>query len=544
MLRGLLLAVFCLLLPIKAYAASGDCEAVNNLHLAGVERISAERLAPGPFVAPGSTAPVAGGDLPAFCRVQLSIAPAITIEVWLPERSWNGRYHGKGIGGYGGVIGHTALAQALRAGYATAATDTGHTVTDKLWAARADGSINRQAIDDYGWRAAHETAVQAKAVIAAYYGKAPAYSYFSGCSGGGRQGLMEVQRFPEDYDGVLVGCSANPFSRELPAFLWPHVVMRERLGGPIAAEKIEALTHAVVQACDARDGVVDGIVTDPRGCDFDPARVGCAAAASPICLTPAEVATIRAIWDGPRTKSGDRIWFAIDKTIHSAMLRQEPYPFGVDYLRWVTGNPKADLSQLTEANFGDYVEQAMRTLGPAIDADDPVIAPFVDRGGKLLMWHGDADWADPSAASINYFSRVVAAARPGTDINRSVRLFLLPGVGHCFVDARTLEPALNAPFPSASIVAGEMSGVFPDRLFDALVDWVERGKAPERIIASQDLGKGRARSRPLCAFPKVARWTGRGSTDEAANFDCVKGADAAKDFRTKHDGQRGSRPGG
>ena len=532
--RYLLILAMCLIAPVKAYGAVNTCEALGDLKLPNVERINVELVAAGPFTPRGASRPVAGGNLPSFCRVHIQVQPQINIEVWLPTNGWNERYHGRGVGGLGGVIWHDDLAQALRAGFATATTDTGHSASDKDWAIQPGGGTNMQALEDYGWRSLHQMAITAKAVITAYYGQAPRHSYFSGCSGGGRQGLMMAQRFPEDYDGILAGCAPAAFNRELANFLWPQVVMRERLRKPISEAKLQALSKAVADACDVQDGIADGLVNNPRECRFDMANLACSIdAPSATCLTSAEISTVRAIWDGPRSKDGKRLWFTIDKTIHSAMWEQAPYPTAIEHLRWVTGDPQADWRSITEATFEDHMSRAIQKLGQALDADNPDISRFVRRGGKLLLWHGDADRGDPASGIINYFYRVERGFSSDAEMARAVRLFLLPGVGHCNSDWIERKASI-APFPSRSAELG-MPGVFPDRLFDALVAWVETGEAPDRVMAAQKLENGLLRTRPLCRFPKVAQWTGRGSSDDAANFRCVAQQPDPREFTTKYD---------
>jgi hypothetical protein len=525
-------------------ATSTPCEDLRGLKMASVIRVEADAVAAGTFTPENKQAPLIGGVLPAFCRVRIVIAPQIKVEVWLPAKNWNERFHGRGIGGTGGFIAHQYLADSLREGYATATTDTGHDASDLNWGSNPDGSTNMSALSDYGWRSVHEMTLKAKQTIAAYYGRPSQYNYFSGCSGGGRQGLTEVQRFPADYDGVLAGCTPMAFNRELATFLWPQVVMRERLGRPISVDKLHALSEAVVKACDGNDGIVDGIVNDPRKCDYDPAQLSCDRKASTAtCLTAKEADVVRAIWEGPKSRTtGERIWFTAEKTVYAAPW-DKPYPIGVELVKWVTGNPRADWTTLTENNFEDYVNSAIAKLSHAFDADNPRIDKYIDRGGKLLMWHGEADWGDPSRDTINYYSRILASNTASQGTADAVRLFLLPGIGHCAVDWSNWK-ASAAPYPSAKPVLqtgaafpdAPLPGFpFPDRLFNALVAWVERGTPPERVIASQQLPDGRVRTRPLCAFPKTAKWNGVNDTDTADSFACADGGHDMSDFTTMFD---------
>src|SRR6185436_6838454 len=250
--------------------------------------------------APPAPGPLGGGrlsNLPAFCRVALTVSSAIRIEVWLPKETWNGRYRGEGGGGYAGTISYPGLAEGIRRGYATASTDTGHPASaGGSFALNPDGSLNTQSIGDFAERSLRELAVKSKAVINAYYGTAPTFSYWNGCSTGGRQGLMAAQRFPEEYDGLVIGAPAINWDRFIPSELWPQIVINKTAGAPISADKLTLATKAAVAACDAKDGVTDGIINDPRKCTFDPAALACKAGdESPNCLAPKEVSAIRKI---------------------------------------------------------------------------------------------------------------------------------------------------------------------------------------------------------------------------------------------------------
>src|SRR5262245_47435464 len=274
-----------------------NCADLMSLRLAETTIIAAEEIPAGTYTPQGSP-PLR--NLPAFCRVALTVAPQIRIELWMPKDTWNERYRGEGGGGYAGSISYGGLASGIRAGYATASTDTGHPASDGgRFALNGDGTLNTQLILDFSQRSLHEMALKAKALINEYYGKAPKYSYWNGCSTGGRQGLMAVQRFPEEYDGLVIGAPAINWDRFIPSELWPQVVMKA-LGAPISNAKLNAVTNAAIAVCDAGDGVADGVINDPRKCNYEPSASVCKAGSDPAsCLTAAEADAVRKIWSGP-----------------------------------------------------------------------------------------------------------------------------------------------------------------------------------------------------------------------------------------------------
>jgi hypothetical protein len=258
-----------------AARAATSCAEIATLALPESTITAAEEIASGEYAPSGGPRQ---SNLPVFCRVALTVSPQIRIEVWLPKDTWNGRFRGEGGGGYAGQISYGGLAAGIRAGYATASTDTGHPASvGGTFALNPDGTLNMPAIADFAERSLRELVVKAKAVINAYYSKAPAYSYWNGCSTGGRQGLMAAQRFPDEYDGLVIGAPAINWDRFIAAELWPAIVMNNTLGGPIAASKLNAVTKAAVAACDQRDGVADGVINDPRKCTYDPGALACKA---------------------------------------------------------------------------------------------------------------------------------------------------------------------------------------------------------------------------------------------------------------------------
>jgi tannase/feruloyl esterase len=470
---------------------SERCARILALSLRQATIQSAEIIPAGPFtvVPPGGLDPVVV-QLHEQCRVQLVVEPQISVEIWLPTDRWNGRFQGVGGGGLAGVISYAALATALQNGCATASTDTGHVgSTDASWA------IGRpDLLVDYGHRAIHEMTLTAKAVIEALYGRPAHHAYFTGCSTGGRQGLMEAQRYPEDYDGVLAGAPAINISTFHAGQLWAAQHTLVDPASHISAEQYDAINRWVLDTFD--DGAApDGLIDDPRQVVIDYAAVTAAAG-----LTDQQVETLRALYSGPVNPAGESVYpglmpggetqwqplvggpvpFPIGPAIYGQMVFEDP-----DW-DWRTFNYEADLAA------------AKAKLGDVMDAMDPDLRPFKNRGGKLILYHGWSDFGISPDATRRYYESVVQTVGGRAATEDFARLFLLPGVGHC------------------------RGGTGPDT-FDGLtplVDWVERGVAPERIVAAQIVDGKVVRARPLCPYPKVARWTGKGSLDDAANFDC------------------------
>ena len=495
--------------PSRASGAPVPCADLAKLSLPDTTITSAEDVPAGEWAPPaGPRQP----NLPAFCRIALTVSPQIRIEVWLPKDSWNGRFRGEGGGGYAGQISYGGLAAGVRAGYATASTDTGHVASvGGTFALNSDGTLNRQSIVDFAERSLHELAVKSKAVITAYYDRTPTYSYWNGCSTGGRQGLMAAQRFPQEYDGLVIGAPAINWDRFITAELWPQIVMNKTVGAPIAASKLTAVTSAAVAACDASDGVKDGIINDPRTCTYDPAALACKAGDDPAaCLTPQESDAVRKIWNGPAAASGERLWFGLERgTPLGGLAGGNPFPIASTHFQyWIRQDSKFDWRTLKEADFEADFTTSQRKFNEVIGTDDPNLAAFRKRGGKMIIWHGEADPLIFPRGTVNYFERVLAANGGARQVSQFARLFMAPGVGHC--------------------AGGD--GPNPVGLFETLVNWVEKGVAPDTLPASRRREDGTVMSRPLCPYPTVARWNGNGSSDDAGNFSCVDGRQEQRDF--------------
>ena len=479
------------------------CGSLKSLTIPNVAITAAD------FVAEGSAAPGrgrgAGQTLPAHCRVAATLTPSrdshIEMELWLPVEGWNGKFLAVGNGGWAGTISFDAIAAGLRRGYATASNDTGH-----KGGSAAFSLGHPEKLVDFAYRAMHEMAVHSKAIIRAFYGRGPQLSYYQGCSTGGRQGLMAAQRFPDDFDAIVAGAPVNNVVHLNVSQVHLQVEMLKNPSRLVSAEKRTLFANAVVTACDANDGVKDGIINNPRSCRFDPAVLTCKAGDAPDCLTPAQVENARSAWMAVRNKSGALVYPGRSPGFESGWRIPAPgaalNPLFADTPRYIARqDPNWDPMTF---DLEKDLDLALKN-GGFIEATDPNLAKFKARGGKLLLYHG---WADPGPApenTINYYEAVSRTL--GGRQDDWMRLFLMPGVGHCG------------------------GGVGPDQAdyLGAMERWREGGVAPAQIPATRGGGRGgppssggsgAAMSRPLCPFPQVARYSGSGSTDDAKNFTC------------------------
>ena len=457
------------------------------------------------------TALVHAGDArtPASCRVTAIVTnpPAEDrIRVWvaLPMKGWNGRFQGVGGGGFSGGNAE-AVRAPLAAGYASASTDTGHEGGSGSFALDANGRLQWQVIRDNAYLGIHQMTVTAKALTREFYGRAPRYSYFNGCSTGGRQGLAEAQRFPDDYDGIVAGAPAINWPKLHVEQLWGHVVMLDAKNF-VPSCKFTAATAAAIAACDSSDGVKDAVIDEPVKCEFDPKSLvgttpeGCSA------FSAADADVIRRIWQGPTRQNGGFLWYGLPRGAAFSLsgtagtpLTGRPFPITLEWFRYfLLQDPMWDWTSITGDRYEQLFDQSVEQWNAVFGTDNPDLTGFRDRGGKLIAWHG---WADPlifAQGTIDYFGRVQQLL--GTEATaRFMRLFMAPGVGHCAGGA--------GPQPSGQ--------------FDAVVGWVEEGRAPETLDAViRDKSGAVTRSRPLCRYPSVARYKGTGSTDLAASFEC------------------------
>ena len=467
------------------------CESLEQLQLTEVASISAELVTSG--FAAGQT------GLPEFCRVKIVVEPAINIEVWLPTDTYNGRFQAIGGGGYAGVLRYTGMADALRAGYATAETDTGHVGNDGSFALGADGELNWQLIEDFASRSLFQLTEKAQTLIPEFYGASPEYSYWNGCSTGGRQGLMLAQQYPDGYDGILAGAPAINWDRFIPTMLWPQVVMQEELGGPIAPCKLGAATAAAIAHCDPLDGVVDGVLDDPRRCDYSAASLVGQVTDCGV-FTAADARAIDAIWDGARTEDGSFLWYGrTPGSPLTSLAGPAPHPYPVMHAQyWVEQDPSYDWRTLDYAGFEDAFRDSQKLFNDVIGTDNPDLSAYEQSGGKLLLWHGWNDQLISPEGTIDYFERVLDTMKNKNKVEDFARLFMAPGVNHCR--------------------GGDGATEFD--MFAELVNWVENGDAPEQITATRTVNGTTSFTRTLCQYPYVARYDGKGDPNQASSFDC------------------------
>ncbi|HUK90399.1 MAG TPA: tannase/feruloyl esterase family alpha/beta hydrolase [Blastocatellia bacterium] len=536
------IATFCAALLLSAAmvqhaAAQQPCESLKALQLPHVTITAAAVVPEASFKPPRAMEPVI---VPAHCEVKGVSKPTsdseIKFEVWMPVAGWNGKYEQVGNGGWAGAIPTPSLADALRRGFATAGTDDGHTGgSNAIWAMG-----HPEKLIDFGYRAVHETSVSARQVIRAFYGTDSSRAYFAGCSDGGREALMEAERYPDDFIGIVAGAPANFWTHLLAGAVWNAQALVETPDSFIPPAKLPAIQKAVLAACDAVDGVKDQLIEDPRQCKFDPEVLKCKGADSADCLTEPQIIALRKIYDGPKNpRTGEQImpgfmpgteaamgawsvWITGGSPEHSLQ-----FMFGHTYYAdTVFENLKWDYRSL---NFDSDLKTADAKTAPILNAMSPDLRAFKARGGKLIQYHGWGDAAIPPLSSTNYYDQVehffsaLGGGKKG-NVRDFYRLFMVPGMGHC------------AGGPGANSFGN--AGVMPDRndpdhdVVAALDRWVEEGVAPDKIIATGFVdgspAKGVAMTRPLCAYPLVARYKGSGSTDDAANFDCVAQTPARK----------------
>lgn len=460
---------------------------------------------------PDTTIEAAVADSPgALCRVTAVVThpPAgDRVKAWiaLPLKGWNGRFMGMGGGGMSGGSEGSVRAPAA-AGYVAAATDTGHEGGSGSFALDANNRHNWMLIRDNAYLGIHDMTVTAKAVAAAFYGKPPRYSYFNGCSTGGRQGLSEAQRYPSDYDGILSGAPAINFAKLHVEQMWGPMLM-QTAKHVVPMCRFRAATEAAVAACDAMDGVTDGVLDDPTKCTYDPKALVGASNGDCGAFTSQDVDIIRKIWEGPRRRDGTMMWYGLPRGGEFALSQTggtplAPRPFGItlDWFRYfLTQNPSWDWTTLTPQSYEQLFDQSVEQFNAVIGTDHPDLTAFRDRGGKILLWHGWADQLIYAGGTIDYYTRVHERSGGPAKTAQFARLFMAPGVAHC----------------------GGGAGPAPSGQFDAVVKWVEEGKAPDTLLAvRRDQSGVVTRSRLLCPYPLVARYKGEGSTDEAASFEC------------------------
>ena len=505
----------------EGWAASpGTCESVVTLRLAkttlATQSVSDTTYSPSPEIPRMPVAP--------FCRVAGVSQPVsgsrIGFELWLPKKDWNGRLKMFGNGGYSSALPYAEMAAHLKDGYAVVATDTGHTGELPAFA-----QYSPEAVVDWGYRAVHTSIVNAKRIVAEFYGRNARFSYFQGCSTGGHQALMEAQRFPEDFDGIVAGAPGNNRTHLNAGFLWQFVQNQVRGGQPrqiVPASKLTMLSKAAHAACKKQNGAdagglaSDPFLNDPLSCNVDPSALLCGGAETDQCLTPAQVAVVKRMYDGamnPRT--GERIFFGWPAGSEAGWSQywadpQNPAePARADFWRyWAFKDPQWNWQRF---DFDTDMKRADDQLAGTINAMNANLEKFRKKGGKLIQYHGMADPVIPYADSITYQQRVVMEQLQSRGVSylgeatratgEFYRLFLAPGMGHC--DGGT--------------------GATPSDLQPAIEKWVERNEAPAFLLGVRNAGgvAGKGFTRPLCRYPQIALHNGNGDPDDATTFNCV-----------------------
>jgi len=492
--------MLALMLLSARSAAAAPCEDLAKSSRPNTTITLAQSVAAGALPAPagrGGAQANPFADLPAFCRVAATLKPSadsdIKIEVWLPASGWNGKFQAVGNGGWNGNVDQNALATALRRGYAAASTDTGHEGGAGPW------MQNKEKVIDYGYRAVHEMTATAKSLINSLYGSAPKFSYFTGCSAGGRQGLKAAQMHPEDFDGIVAGSPALNATGRAAYAVYAAQSLRKEDASYIPAAKYPAIHDAALKACDAGDGVTDKVIENPRACKFDPQVIACKAGEDTnSCLTPAQVTAARALYQplvNPRTNQVINTPLEVGSELGwSTFGGQQPFGVATQFYQFmVFNNPQWDWKTL---NYDADMAAVAKAENGVIDAKSTELQRFVARGGKMIQYHGWADPQIPAGASTSYYEDVVKAR--GSSIRNNYRLFMVPGMNHC----------------------GGGDGPASFDMLTALEQWVEQQKAPDTIPAAHLTNGQPDRTRILCAYPQVATYKGSGDPNSAASFAC------------------------
>ena len=498
------------LLATATPAAAKDCAQLAGAALPQGKVTSATLVAAGGFQMAGPPGAPPGvlatgfKTLPAFCRIEATLKPSadsdIKVEVWMPASGWNGKFVGIGNGVWAGSISYFELSAPLSRGYAVAATDAGHAGNGLS----ADFAVGHpEKLTDFGYRAVHDMTVAAKAAIRDFYGDGPKLSLWNSCSTGGRQGLMEAYRFPDDYDAISAMAPANPMTDLMTQSLWTGFQAVRAPGAGLSAPKLAALHKAYVAQCDPADGLTDGLVSEPRACRFDPVVAQCKAGDAQDCLTPDQVQTMRAIYGGVRDpKTGEQLLpgFPAGSELQLAVLisAPEPFPVATSYMRLLVfgGQPGWDFRK-----FDYKVDSARARAFAAATLDVPAngLGPFFARGGKLLLSHGWTDGLIPANNTVAFHAQL-SDHLPAKRAQDQLRLFMVPGMNHCS----------GGEGPSSIDTLAAIDG------------WASGGMAPDRLLATRPPSPQQPpMSRPLCPYPAVARYKGEGPVDRAESFACA-----------------------
>jgi feruloyl esterase len=531
MAGALVSAALVLNSDLPAIAAS-TCAGLSSLSLTDGTVTSATDIT-APYTTTASSGPATitvSAPFP-FCRVEATLTPTadsdIRMEIWLPAAdNWNGKFLGVGNGALTGAIWHTSMVRPLQSGYAVANSDLGHQISTANWALG-----HPEKVVDYAYRADHVTAVAAKAIVAAFYGGGPRLSYFHGCSNGGHQALMEAQRYPDDYDGIIAGAPWNQWTHQNVEFIWRALNLPE-----VTAAKLPMITAAVVAQCGAREGgfVGDGYLNDPRDCGFSPRTLQCQGADAPTCLTAQEVQAVEELYEGPSNPDTHQSLFpGFERGSEFGWVAFGAFVNNLFQNMVFENNPTWDYHTF---NFTSDVAFFDAKLASTIDSNSPDLRPFRERGGRIIMWQGWTDTTLEPRNSVNYYNSVVAVTGGGLDVANPgerdgrgadgrrdaledtqafFRHFMAPGVNHC--------GGGQGPNSSFAYTLGNTAGPNdPDHdILAALDRWVEHGTAPNQLIASHFTNGIADKTRPICAYPKVARYRGTGDPNDPGSFVCL-----------------------
>ncbi|MBV9650895.1 MAG: tannase/feruloyl esterase family alpha/beta hydrolase [Pseudonocardiales bacterium] len=534
MRRPLIVLVAVLSLAVLASCASAptgrsggtSCATSDQPQLTGARVLSVTAAAhPGgtyafPANPPNPTpSPIAG--VPAYCDVTVLLAhpeldDRVRVEVWMPLTGWNGRFLAAGGGGFVAGLFDRYLAPAVKDGYAAASTDAGVSTNGSRppsWALDHSGNVNQGLLTNFAFRSVHEMAQVGKQLTASFYGRPAAHSYWNGCSTGGRQGLMEAQRYPADFNGILAAAPAINWDRFTVAEFWPQAVMNQAHTFPTACE-FNAFTQAAIAACDRDDSVADRVIDRPENCRFNPHQlVGTTVTCEgkTVQISQADAELVDKIWQGPTSHEGQHLWYGPlkgtpldglaataagpDGTRHGA-----PFAVAADWIKYfLKRRPGFDTSSIGYGEFEQLFQQSGTQYHAVIGTDNPDLSAFRDAGGKMITWHGLADRLISPQGTIDYRRRVEAAMGGTGATDQFYRVFLAPGVDHC---------------------SGGTGSVPTDPLA-AVVDWVEHGHAPETLPAATTSTAGRPVTRNLCSYPQLSHYIGHGDPDSAGSYTCA-----------------------
>ncbi|AKH41376.1 hypothetical protein FHS61_001863 [Altererythrobacter atlanticus] len=500
-----------------AMPAQAACSDLEGLSITDGKITSAAIVAEGAFDPPAGSGPPPGvaaspfSDIPAFCRVRMTLTPSpdsdIRSEVWLPLDGWNGNYAGVGNGIWAGSISFAEMGRNVARNYATAATDTGH-VGNGMTAEWAIG--HPEKLVDFGHRAVHVTTVAAKQIVKAFYGRGPELSIWNSCSTGGRQGLMAAHRYPEDFDAISAMAPANPMTDLMTQSMWQGW-QPQRFNVRITPVELGMVHGAAVKQCDLLDGVEDGLISRPQQCGFDPVVLQCKAGQDKNCLSEGQVSAIRAMYDGVRAEDGTSLLpgWPVGSELQMAALTMgaEPFPVAMSYFRDLVYGGR-DGWDWRKTDYRTYTEDARSYGAGILNVAPDGLNPFFARGGKLLLSHGWSDGLIPATNTLRFYHALYSAI-PQQAAETQLRLFMAPGMDHCS--------------------GGEGPSEF-DTL-GTITDWAKTDQAPNRLIATRPTqvagfpGQPPApprepMERPLCAYPWVAQYDGEGDPQLASSFSC------------------------